>query len=435
MRKAYKITCLLLAIVFYNTTLIAQQTPIAPKPPLAPKEPKRVAFDEKKWEEWGKKVEKSFDNFGDQFECLEIASADVDKVIKSINIKLKNIVIPEIPALPELPKVCVQINPQTDVNQNWQPGAPEGALLKIKKISKTFSSNTNDVLYIENSYGKIEINTWNKNEIKVDVEVKAYAETSDEAEKLLDDVSINAAKTANQVVFKTLIATKNKSNNWLTMSFWGGGNNEKEKVEISYTVFMPSKTALNLKTNYNNVVLPNLQGDINLSMNYGDLTAGYLNSKTNIRSNYTQLKLNGCNDALINANYGAIKIGQTKNINANLNYCSVDLGKLSGNATLKMNYSSGFRISSFDQNFESLNINANYSSINLNFNSNTAFNFDVSTTYSSFKYNNELVTITSKKPVDDENRFSSQKNYKGFYGKSPSGNIIIRSNYGGITFN
>jgi hypothetical protein len=218
------------------------------------------------------------------------------------------------------------------------------------------------------------------------------------------------------------------------MSFWNAGGDDKQKVEIYYTVYMPENNSINFKTNYSNIVLPSLKGDVIVSMNYGDLTAQELLGITNIKSNYGKITAQKLSSSIISSNYGDIKINQTDEINASLNYCSVDLGNLSDRADLKMNYAGSFKIGSFDKDFKSLNINANYSSINLGFNNNTAFSFDISTLYASFKYDKNYVTVTSKTPADDEKNYSQNKNYKGYYGKNPSGNVVIKSNYGGVKF-
>ena len=393
-------------------------------------------FDGKKWEAWGEKVGKSFEGFGDQFKNMDLASADLNKKLSVLNERLKGIKIPAIPEMPAMPEILPMPEVIIFPNNNWKEGTPsQTAVEKIKNLTKSYAVNSDDVLSIINSYGKITVNTWNKNEIKVEVIVKAYAGSDEDAQKMLDGVTISNSKVGNQIAFKTDIEENNKNNNWLTMSFWQGNNSDKQKVDVFYNVYMPAKNSLNLKTNYTNIILTSLSGDVNLSMNYGDLNADELTGKVNIKSNYSKINAQKVSGAIITSNYGDIKINDARDLNASLNYCSVNLGTLSGSAVLKMNYAGGFKIGSLDKNFKSLNISSNYSSINLGFDNNTAFNFDISTSYSSFKYDKENVTITSKSPSDEEKGYSPNKNYKGYYGKSPTGNVVIRSTYGGVKFN
>ncbi len=459
MKQLYKILYVLPIMAFsIANCVVAQENPKMPAPtqpealPMPPMPPIIISidenkwkewgedfakkFDSKKWEAWGEKMGKSFEGFGNQFKNMDLAAADMNKKMSVLNERLKSIKIPAIPEMPAMPEMLPIPNVIILPNNSRKEGAPsQTSIEKVKNITKSYSTKGDDVLAISNSYGRITVNTWNKNEIKVEVIVKAYAGSEDDAQKLLDGVAISNSKIGNQIVFKTTIEQNNKSNSWLTMSFWNSNNDDKQKVEVFYNVYMPDKNSINFKTNYTNIILPNLSGDVSLSMNYGDLKASDLTGKVNIKSNYSKINAQKIGGAIISSNYGDIKIDEAQDLNASLNYCDVSLGNLLGSATLKMNYAGGFKIGSLDKNFKSLNISSNYSNLNLGFNNSTAFNFDISTSYSSFKYDKEKVTITSKSPSDEEKGYSSNKSYKGYYGKSPSGNVVIRSTYGGIKFN
>jgi hypothetical protein len=435
----------------------AQEVPVQPKtpekseipaPPAPPKfdeqawkdwgENFKKSFDEKKWKDWGEKVEKSFQGFDQQFEGMDLASADFDKKMEKLNAKLKDLKIPAIPAIPELPPMppmpAINIPSGTFTNNGWTLGAPQDAVEKVKKLTKTYPIDANDQLLVTTSYGKITVNTWDKNEIKVDVEIKAYAASDDDAQKLLDGVSIDNSKQGNLVKFITNFGTTNRSNSWLSTSFWRGGDN-KQKIDVYYTVYMPSKNTLNLKTNYTNIILPDFNGAVGINMNYGDLNAGKLDGLINkISSNYAKMEIEYINNAEVFCSYGDLDINKAKNLKVSCNYTHVNISSLSEDNSVKMNYGD-FQLNSLDKNFKTLNLTSNYLQSKFNFAGSPNFNFDISTSNSSFKYDDSKVTITSKTPSDEQKGWSSTKNYKGYYGKSPSGNITIKSNYGGVKFN
>ena len=435
--KVYKIAAYLFLVSLGFANNLNAQVPVPPPAspealPLPPLPPMEIKIDLEKWEEFGKKFELSMVDFSqklkERFKDFEIKFIDADK-----NFKIE-VQIPEIPALPEIPAI-----PEMPIIINgggYQIGAPENAIEKVKKLTKSYPASASDVLSIDHNYGRITVNTWDKNEVKVDVEIKAYSEDEEDAQKLLDGVTILNTKAGNQISFKTNIKNTSKSNNWMSMSYWNGGSNNKQKVDVFYTVYLPAKTALNLKTNYTNVVLPDLEGSVNLNMNYGDLNSGNLSGNVNkIASNYGKIALSNIENTWLFCNYGNIKIAQAKNLNAILAYCAIDLGKLEETATLKTNYSSGLKIGSLSKNFKSLNINSNYSTINLGFEGSESFNFDVSTSYAGFKYDEPKTKITFKTPTDEAKDWSSTKQFKGFYGKANSdANIIIKANYGSVKF-
>jgi hypothetical protein len=455
MKKIYKTISLALMLCISAILLRAQEVPLPPKAPeqspvspALPGPPKfdeqawkdwvenfKKSFDEKKWQEWGQKFEKSFKGFDKQFENMDLASADFKEKMEKLNKKLKDIKIPEISALPEMPALTAMpeiiIVPEATINHRWVLGALEGAVEKIKKLTKSYSVDTNDQLAISSSYGKITINTWDKNEIKVDVEIKAYAQDDHSAQDLLDKVTISNSKSDNMISFKTNI-NNNEGKSWFSMNFWGN-NSDKEKVEIYYTVYMPANNALQLKTNYTNNTIPDMSGAVSLNMNYGDLQAGKLSGPTNkIGSNYFKMDIQTLNNAYLNCNYGSLKINNAKNLNANCNYSAVNLTSLSDVNSIKMNYGD-FKLNKLAQDFKTLSLNCNYSQTSITLN-NFAVNFDITTLYANFKYDDSQVIITIKSTSDEGKGRSSAKSYKGYFGKSPTGNIIIKSNYGGVKF-
>lgn len=459
MDKAYKKLSLMVLIGLLSSTLVAAQE--VPVPPQKPEQPEAVpappappqfdeqawkdwgenfkkSFDEKEWKEWGENFKKSFKDFDKQFKNMDLASADFKEKMEKLHEKLKDLKIPEVPAIPPVPALppMPPISPESGVFQSkgWTLGAPKDAVEKSKKLSKSYTVDANDMLAISNSYGKITVNTWNKNEFKVDVEIKAYASNDDDAQRLLDGVSIDNSKEGNTVKFITNIERTNRNSSWLSMSFWGGGDG-KQKIEVYYTVYMPAKNALNLKTNYTNIVLPDFNGAVSVNMNYGDLDAGKLDGAINkIASNYSKMKIESLNNASVNCNYGSLNLSNAKSLNASCNYTGVNVENLSDENSVKMNYGD-FKLNGLNKDFKSLNLNCNYSESNFNLGRNVAFNFDVTTTYASFKYDDGSVTITSKTPSDEKKGWSSTKTYKGIYGKSPTANVTIRSNYGGVKFN
>jgi hypothetical protein len=95
---------------------------------------------------------------------------------------------------------------------------------KFKSYSKSYPIDGNDRIKLTNQYGKITVNTWDRHEVKVDVQIKAEADDNDAAQKLLDGVQIRDSKDGDQVSFRTSI----EPNNGSSWKIWNwGGNNKK----------------------------------------------------------------------------------------------------------------------------------------------------------------------------------------------------------------
>lgn len=167
-----------------------------------------------------------------------------------------------------------------------------------KNFMKEFTSDKSTVLELSNRYGKIDIKTWEKSSVKIDVTVIIKASSKSKAEDKMEQISINLAKNGSNIVGVTEIGNKEKS-------WWSGwtdfGNNTK--MEINYEVFMPSDMTSIIENKYGNVYLPELKGKTSINLKYGNLQARDIS-----------------NDLLMDISYGKATVGIVKNLSGTLSY-------------------------------------------------------------------------------------------------------------------
>lgn len=315
------------------------------------------------------------------------------------------------------PEIHIKVNTnQTEPQQEREPQ-------KVKHFTKSFALDKNDKVNLFNEYGAITIKTWEKNEIKVDADIKAFASSDSEAQKLLDIASINSSKTGDEVSFVTDIDTKN---NW-------SSNNKKREVKVFMTVYMPATSVLKAAQEYGNIVMGDHSGATTLTVEYGALTAGALKNSNNvIRVEYGSATIKSINQAKINTEYGSgITIGTAGSLIVNAEYTNVKIGSLKGKASVNLEYG---KLTADDVS-NSFTINAEYSSVSLGFNPSFRSSLSVATNYGSFKYGGNI--SAKRQTSGDEDRYSSDKKYIGEIGKGENKggeSIIVRSEYSTIIF-
>jgi hypothetical protein len=314
-----------------------------------------------------------------------------------------------------------------DVNINDDKAFQGELQEKIKTYSKSYPVDGNDKLSISNKYGRVNVNTWNKNEVKVDVQIKADATDNDMAQKLIDAITISDSKDGNEVAFKTNFANSSNGSMWNLFN----NMNDHHKVEVNYTIYMPSTMALQMSNRYGAVVLPNLSGKVILDNAYGSLVAKSLsNSYNELNLRYYEVNIDELSGVELNLSYGSLKLGTVGKLDANVNYAPVDIARLNTSGSLNVRYGGGIKINEISKALKSLDIDSKYSSVNINLRGDESFNFDVTVRYNSFNFDENKVKITSKSPSDEERGYRSTKNYKGYVGNSNSSNhITINSTY------
>lgn len=311
-------------------------------------------------------------------------------------------------------------------------GSVVNTVEKEKTITKSYSVSSRDKLSLDNQYGNVVINTWAKNEIKVDVIIKGFGRSSDEATEYLEGVSINESRQSNLISFKTSIS-KNKD------SWWGirrkSGGEERRGVQVNYHVYMPAKNSLDISNKYGNTSIPNFDGALNVSVAYGSFAGQTLRNPANkINVRYGSASIGTLISGSVDVAYGSLRIDNSETLNADISYSSAKIGKLQQAGDIHLRYSGGFKIDEISSKLKDLNIDASYSAVSLGFNPSSNFNFDVTVNYAGFNYDDNKVSITSKTPDDNARGFKPSKNFKGNFGKGSGSTVIIKSNYGSVKF-
>jgi len=433
MSKVYKPAIfVLMALLAVNTASVAQDTTTTQQ------QGRSKSFNEKK-----------FNHRMDDFDVK--LNAGINNLVNNILVKVGDISSKVDFKVNDLdlnidPKIEVQVN---DLLKNLDFDIDPGIRLEFndagknfdndqgykvekgKSYSKSYPIDGNDKIKLSNQYGKITVNTWDRHEVKVDVQIKAEAEDDETAQKLLDGVQIRDSKSGDIVSFRTSIEPNNNGS-W---KIWNWGNRKNHKLEINYAVYMPAKTDLNVEDSYGGIELPDLDGKVKIRSSYGSVQAQNLsNPADEIEGSYGSLKAGSFNGGRLDYSYGSVDLDECNNLKADLSYGSFKLGKLNGAADFDLSYVGGFKIGEMGTSFKRLNVNSSYSGVSLGVPATNNFNFDITVTYGGFSYNDDKVIVTSKTP-DDSKHYSSTKNYKGHFGKEGSeAQVSIHTTYGSVNF-
>lgn len=318
---------------------------------------------------------------------------------------------------------------------------------KVKKIIRTYQVSSKDALYIDNKFGSVTVNTWDKNEFKVEITVLAIDDNDDKAQKQLDRVTISDSKVGSEVRFVTNIASGNSWN-------WKRGGDDKRKLEVNYVVNMPKSNHLSITNKYGSVNLPEFSGPFSLDLSYGNFTGGNLRSNENsltvrygsatiesikkgsLDISYSKLNIQNGGELSIAHRYGSLDINEVDVISANIDYSSIRINMINQSGSIDSKYSSGVKLMNISRSLKSLVINSAYSGVNLGFADNAAFDFSVNVSYGDFGYDRNKASNITQSGNDEEKGWKPSKSFSGRYGSgSVNGKISISAKYGSVKFN
>ncbi|WP_439151192.1 hypothetical protein [Winogradskyella sp.] len=327
---------------------------------------------------------------------------------------------------------------------------------KEKKITKSYDVNSDATLKINNSFGNIDIVTWDEDRIEFDIIIKVTGNNVDKVEDRLERIDVEFSSSKDYVSAITKIGKNSK--NW-----WNWGKKMNLKLEINYRVKMPITNNVDLSNDYGAINLDKIEGVAKINCDYGKITTKelmgdnnvinfdysnncyfeYINSgKINadysgftvantknleLNADYTKSIIEVSENILYRCDYGSLKVENVNNIEGNADYLTLRLGNVYKNADIEADYGS-IKIDRMASKAGNININSEFTGITIGYDSAYNFNFKIDLEYASLRSDDNFTFIN--KEVN-----SSDKKYEGFHGTKNSGNMVtIDSEYGSVTF-
>jgi hypothetical protein len=278
---------------------------------------------------------------------------------------------------------------------------------KTKSYSKSYTVGANDKVSFDNRFGELKINTWDKNEVKVDVTMSAEANTDEKAQQILDVISIEDGKKDGGVYFKTNLddkKNKNKEKNW--------EKGEKQGFNIDYVVYIPARSKLDAHNEFGATTIGDFAGEATLVSKFGSLTTGKL---TNVKE--------------VSVEFGKATIGGISDGDLTIKFSKATVDNIDGNINARFEYCDGVKIN-VSNAVKKLSIDNSFTQLFLDLNNNLSATFDISTSFSELN-NKSSFTIKQDKEDDDNGpHFDHQYNGKSGSGSLP---VKIKSSFGEVT--
>ena len=352
-----------------------------------------------------------------------------------------------------------------------------------KRISKTFPLKNSGQLKLDNRYGTIRVETWDREEVKIDVRIVAEADDQEAADKIFDRISIDFSQFGGAVEAITRIGEKKKEDKGFFESIFGssvvinfGSNGGGNDFKIHYVVQMPAAAKLTTEAKYCDVELADLTGDTELTVGYGDLVTGDLAGRNRVQVSYGTIRMNSFGDnsylrlrytegnldratfleydgryselemdyvkeIKINAGYDEIDIEEAEIIDMDGNYNDVDLGKI-GKLEYDGNYSdinvdeivteveidSGYGdvdIERLHKTFRRVYIRTRYADVDIDVDSGASYEVELRTRYGDISLDRDGGSL-------EKESVGSSESVVGTVGSGGSASVDISCSYGDI---
>ena len=325
---------------------------------------------------------------------------------------------------------------------------------KSREIKKSYNLSRKTRLAVNNKYGDIHINTWDKNQMDVTVIITAKKSSERKALELINNVDIDIRGDGNSgsIAFTTRID--------------GNINNRRnERFSIDYKVNMPRISPIDINNKYGNLYLSDLDaaadidvaygkiridkvnGDVNLALSYGggeiekigsgDLNISYSNldiedcADLEINSKYSNLNFGSAGRLDISNKYGNQDIGRVASIIGNSKYGGIKIDDLTHKLDLEIAYGGGLRVRNISKDFERIVVDAEYATSELTFESGSSAQIEAKTRYGKLRHE------SSGFDFNYINTSNTSSEYRGKMGvrENPTSVVRLYASYGSIILN
>ncbi|WP_431124637.1 hypothetical protein [Flagellimonas flava] len=336
-------------------------------------------------------------------------------------------------------------------------GKLKGRYTKEKTIKKEFNVNSDALFKVRNSYGNLNITSWNEDRVVVEVHIKTNGNNEEKVQDRLDEIDVDFENSNSLVSARTMFGDRGNSWGWK----WGRRNNVS--VQVNYTVKIPVKNSVSLSNDYGNIYLDRVDGHAKIHCDYGKIDVGELRGRNNelrfdytsrsnfeyinsaeiiadysgftvekagnliIKADYTNSVVREMENLEYASDYGSLEVNKVNNVSGNGDYVGVKLGTVHGDVSITSDYGS-LKIDQMAPDAGDINIKTDYTGMKIGYHPDYHFDFEISAEYAGVSGKDAFEINISKEK-------SSEKYYKGYYGSENSGNtVLITTDYGGITF-
>ena len=338
-------------------------------------------------------------------------------------------------------------------------GSEKGSDSLTKKIHKEIQVSKDALIEIDNSYGDLNITSWDQDKVVIDVLITVKGENSKKTQKELNNIDVSFLLSPEKVMAETKI-DMGWSFGWFYFGY--GTFNNLEKYRIDYNIKIPKTSSVDLTNDYGTIRLNSLEGKANISCDFGQLIIGELMADNNIlefhntsnssieyikggtiKADFSSFTLEKAEDIYLIADYTSSNIVEVTNLNYNCDFGNITIdnvtnlegegehitqriGNVSGSLEIDGDFGS-IKIDRIKSSSKNVCIEADYTDIEIGYEKDYSFNFNIDLQYASFNPDDEL-TIRNR---DVQN---SSKKYLGFHGSENSSNTVnINAEFGGVT--
>lgn len=337
-----------------------------------------------------------------------------------------------------------------------------GQFTETKQIDKRYKVSPETRIEITNKYGKIALNTWDKDSVVFEIKIKVEDKKLSKLEKAISEIDFDITNSQHFLIFRTKVGENLSTLEKEFQRFKETLLPADGKMEINYTVWLPKSNDLKVENKFGDIYIGDYTGDVEIDLSNGNLKSHNFEGKTNLTLSFADATINQMVSGRMDCNYSDIylkkadklrivskssdfeinevleldtdsrrdkfRIRYAEMIDAKGSFSNFRVNEITDRLTLRAEYGD-VDIEKIAEDFSLLFIESKSADINLYFNEKSKFNFEITHTKSETDFSHEI-KIEKEETLDEkENKVKLTGNYGG---KTENTKLLINSTSGEI---
>lgn len=333
---------------------------------------------------------------------------------------------------------------------------------ETREFVRRFSIKPETRIDITNKYGRIELNTWEKDSVVIKFRMEINEKKPVKLEKTLDNLDFDISNSQYYLVVKTQIDKNRSQIESELQKFKETILQTNGSIRIDLTVWLPDNHELRLENKFGDIIMGDYKGETQVILSNGKLKMGDLPKRSILNLSFADAEINNMPTGRIVSNYSDIvvknsgilrlesksstieiinsedlsidsrrdkfRIRLADKLDATGNFSQFRITELKDKANLRLTYGS-LEMEKIMNSFSNIFIESRSTDVNLYFNPEAKFNFEITETKTDLKLGREM-------KVEDKEVLDSKENktrHSGYFGKKMKDEQLIINSVGGET--
>lgn len=196
-----------------------------------------------------------------------------------------------------------------------------------KNIERTFKVPDSRNLSVTNKYGPIIINNWDKDSIRIEIELTAYGKNYNAARKTMNRVDFDFDESRQYLNISTVL---DRSSGFFTEVWNSIGDYSKtllsqNRLKVEYKVFIPNDLELTLINKYGDIYFEDYEGNCNIDLSYGNLMAQRFFNRCDIKVGYGTITIKEIKDGYLDIKASDVRIEKIRSAEINSSSSEIEI--------------------------------------------------------------------------------------------------------------